>query len=121
MPELVFFLVSMLALFAFVVWDRKRLNGSKSSPLPRATMEKGFTPSGLIQWQVSLATGAMCGFMAYAEWQTPSIPPFTGRMGWIREFLHVAFGPGAALYVCLVLTGVFLMAALAKRPKRINK
>jgi heme/copper-type cytochrome/quinol oxidase subunit 3 len=121
MSEILIFFGSMLALLAFVIWDRRRLTGAKVAPLDRKTMEKGFTPTGMAAWQASLLVGVMFGALTYQEWMHPSHPPFTGRLAWVREGVYAVWGFDGALVIWGALTCVCLLPCIAQIFHKINK
>ena len=114
MLPVVLLLLFLLGFWAFIVWDRKRLREMKVIPLSREAMKRGFIPSGVLAWQVSLALGFMLAVLALAEWQTPSLPPFSGRWSWLKAFAHKAFGPKGLLTLYLAMATAFIGFGLAQ-------
>ena len=102
LPVLILLLL-LLGFWAFIVWDRKRLRETKGVPLSRETMKKGFTPSGVLAWQVSFGLGAMFALLAFAEWQTPSLPPFSGRWSWVNALAYKSLGGQGLLTLYLAI------------------
>jgi hypothetical protein len=89
---LALFLLFMFGFWAFIVWDRKRLQNLKVTPLPREVMNRGFKPNGVAAWQIWLAVSALDAVLAVAEWYSPSKPPFSGRWSWINAAFYQNFG-----------------------------
>ena len=111
-------LLFLIAFWAFIVWDRKRLREAEMTPLSRETMRKGFTPTGVVAWQVSLGLGALFVLLAFVEWKTPSHPPFSGRWSWANALAYQAFGAKGllTLYLAVGVSAIcFGLALLGKR------
>ncbi len=57
---------------------------SKHLQRPFSTRERGWVAVGL---------GICAGFLAWLEYIQPSTEPFTGRWGWLKEFMYAHLGP----------------------------
>jgi hypothetical protein len=68
-------------------------------------MDKGFTPTAALGWPVSIGLGLVSITLAFAEWQSPSQRPYSGRWAWFNEAIYQAFGPHG-------LAGFFVAAGI---------
>jgi len=87
----VIFIALMLALLAFILWDRKQMTRIPT----RKEMENGFTPG-------ASTAGACVGLIAFAavsalfgwdSWVNPPTPPFSGRGSLLKIWAYGALGP----------------------------
>jgi hypothetical protein len=91
------------------------LPDKKIVPISRSVMEKGFAPHAPQAGRTWLGVGAISAIYAFIEWQTPSIPPFSGRLSWAQKFFYVAAGPrgllaAAVAFACLsIICGLVLL------------
>lgn len=91
----------LVALAVFIMWDSRRMHSRPAEPIARDKMLQGFSPTGLIQWQLWLGFGGISLLSAYGEWAAPSKPPFTGRWGWMKEAAYQSLGSTGILYLYL--------------------
>lgn len=106
---LLLFIGSLLALWAFIIWDRRRIN----PPLSRNEMARGWSASPLAKWPVHAGLSAMSAVMAAATWVNPSHPPFTGRLSSVFTFAYSYFGPlGVAYFWGLVAMALAVFAVV---------
>jgi hypothetical protein len=80
------------AVAIFIVWDSRRLRRTPTAPVSREAMDRGYVPRGFVAWHFWLGMGVMFALMAMREWELPSMPPFTGRWGWLDRVAFEAFG-----------------------------
>lgn len=113
-------LLFLLGLWAFIVWDRKLLSDTEENPMSREAMKKGFTPSGVVAWQVWISLGTVSAFLAFTEWRTPSHPPFSGRWSWVNASIYQIFGEKGmvAAYSAVACCAIFYGLALIPRRKQ---
>ncbi len=109
------FLGAMLALWAFIVWDRRRLSASKLEPVSREAFVNGWTPrtnSNFLGW---LGVSAAAGIMAVANYLNPSLPPFSGRLALFYDAAYSALGMRgpAVFWGCVAL--LFAVVGLSVR------
>lgn len=57
--------------------------------------------------KLGLAFAAFC--LAWTEWLTPSVPPFTGKWAWTQVWAFEAMGPRGLIGIWLAL-GTLLLA-----------
>lgn len=57
--------------------------------------------------KLGLAFAAFC--LAWSEWLTPSVPPFTGKWAWTQVWAFEAMGPRGLIGIWLAL-GTLLLA-----------
>jgi hypothetical protein len=99
---------ALLALLAFIAWDRRRIANSQ----PNAIGE-GRSRFGSNLRVNGLAAGAlMAAVMALSEYLQPHVPPFTGRWSFVYEFAY-ATGPFGLVLCWTLLAAAFAVAALA--------
>jgi hypothetical protein len=94
-------LLALLALLAFVVWDRKRIERSP----PTTSSASGCDPNASAKWQALAAISAMSSLAAITHALSPHQPPFSGRLSSLYSFIFSAFGQyGLAGFWVLVAT-----------------
>jgi hypothetical protein len=103
-------IVFLLALWAFIVWDRRR----SISPLSRTAMARGWSASPLVKWPAHAGLSAVSAAMAAAAWVNPSHPPFTGRLSSVVAFAYAQFGPRGEAYLWGVVAIALAVLALAQ-------
>jgi len=106
----VIFLALMLALLAFIIWDRKQM-----ARIPtRQQMERGYTPG------MSTAGGCV-GLLAFAavfalfgwdSWVNPPLPPFSGRGSLLKIWAYGALGPRSFPIFSFLSSAVFVLLTL---------
>jgi hypothetical protein len=107
------FIASLLALWAFIIWDRRRI----TPPLSRKAMARGWAVSPLAKWPVHAGLSAMSAVMAAAAWVNPSLPPFTGRLSSVFTFAYSYLGPqGVAYFWGMVAMTLAVFAVVPWRP-----
>ena len=106
------FIVALLAFWAYIRWDTRRLNDAPVTPVSRPQMERGFKPSGILKWQVYLGLGCIAGLLAFLEWQAPSRPPFTGRWSIVNSLAFEVLGSNGMLVVYIAIVVALLLAAV---------
>jgi len=77
----VILLAFLIVFWVYIRWDGKRLSDAPVTPLPRSTMEAGYTPRGVSKWQVYLGAGCMAALLAFMEWNAQARPPVFGSLG----------------------------------------
>jgi hypothetical protein len=112
MVAVIILLVLLLAFWAYVRWDAKRLRDATIVPVARAKMEKGYSPAGVVAWQIYFGLGLLSALLAFMEWQAPSTPPFTGRWSWVKGAMFEAFGPGGPFTCYVAIAAVATCAGL---------
>lgn len=106
MPVLIF-IGALLALWAFIVWDRRR----PVAPLSRERLARGLAPAAPKVWPMFAGLSAVGGLLGLVAWLEPGQPPFTGRLAWLKTLAYAQLGPaGPAL---LWWAAALLMAVLA--------
>jgi hypothetical protein len=120
MLSVIILLVLLLAFWAYVRWDAKRLRDVPAMPVARAKMEKAHASAGVVAWQIYLGLGLLSALLAFMEWQAPSVPPFTGRWSWVKGAMLEAFGPGGpfSCYVALAVGATCAGLTLLWKAKR---
>jgi len=124
MPELIFFII--FALFAFFLialvlgslraigrWNQAKMERNVR-PLTREQMAAGFKPSsGLASKSlVWLTLGLAFAALAFGEWQSPTMPPFSGKWARLDQFLFQAFGPSARFWTDAAIAAVSILYGL---------
>jgi hypothetical protein len=99
-------LVALLALWLFVRIGQRRVDNSKSPPLPKTALSDGFVPGLTSAWMPYAGTAAICALSAVGGVLMPEVPPFTGRWAGAHALLYELLGPYG-------WSGIFAMAALA--------
>ena len=99
---------ALLALLAFIAWDRRRIVNSQP-----AALGKGRSRFGSNLRANGFAAGAlMAAMMALSEYLQPHVPPFTGRWSFVYEFAY-ATGPFGLVLYWTLLAAAFTAAALS--------
>jgi Flp pilus assembly protein TadB len=102
---------ALLAMLAFIVWERRRSASSRAAPLTRASLEKGWSPKQIPMWSVSAGFSFLFGVRAFVEWRQPKSPPFAGRWSEVISFFHAQFGVHGVAYLWAALAVVLLLLA----------
>ena len=113
MPVL-FILGTLVALLAFIAWDRRRGTGGAVKPLPRSALAKGWSSSQAGKWQVPGALSLVTASMSILEWFEPSAPPFAGRWSFIYSFMHSTFGAYGRAYWWAACSILLLLVAVRR-------
>ena len=98
---MIFGLLLLIALLAFIVWDSRRLK-QRSDPIPRERMTSGFQPKGANRWHLCIGFGVVSLALALAEWFHPRRPPFRGLWGWLYQFAYSALGTHGILALLII-------------------
>lgn len=96
-------LLFLLALWAFIVWERKR----QLPPVSREALTEGWSPRSVLKWPVVAGFSLFCLAIGVGEWLNPPSPPFHGRLSFFFEFAYREFGPLGAAYMWWVTAIVF--------------
>lgn len=105
MPILIF-IGLMLALLAFIAWDRHRLTVSKFTPGKK-------TPYSDPKFLGILGVSLMMAIMAAAQWFQPSLPPFSGKFSYIYSVMHSLMGTHGPAWLFSGLALLFAIQAFA--------
>lgn len=103
----------LLAFWAYVRWDDKRLRNAPVAPISRAKMEVGYKPGGIAKWPVYLAVAFFAALLAFLEIQAPSRPPFTGRWSAVKAAIFEVLGGTGLLAAYIAVATAFASVALA--------
>jgi hypothetical protein len=87
MPILLF-IGLMLALLAFIVWERRR----PVAPPSRQEMARGLSPLVVVKWRLFAGFSLAFALMATVEWLSPSQPPFSGRWSFLKVAAYTQLG-----------------------------
>lgn len=68
-----------------------------------------FTLSAKDSATTKLVIAAVAFFLAWLEWFTPSVPPFTGRWAWTKIWAFEVMGPRGIIGIWMAL-GTLLLA-----------
>ena len=105
----------MVALLAFIIWDRRQPAKTPS----RSQMDQGVIPGGT-QKIVILGTLAATSFaLGIAEWLNPTLPPFSGKGALIQAVAHAILGENGTAWLYSVIGIIF--ATLIIRVNRTAK
>ena len=85
---LLFLIGSLLVLWAFIVWDRKK----PLRPLTRERMRRGWSLSMPVRWPMWLGLSFVSATLSLNYWFTPPTPPFTGRGSSLYRLLYEQWG-----------------------------
>ncbi len=83
----------LLALWLFIVWDRRRLSKEKFVPPSPDAMPHGWTPSVWAKWPIHAGLSAAMATLGFAEWLNLTSPLFTGRWSFLSALAYSQFGP----------------------------
>lgn len=99
---------ALLALLAFIAWDRRRIANSQPAVLGggRSRFGSNLRASGFA------AVSLMAAVMALSEYLQPRVPPFTGRWSSVYEFAY-STGPFGLVFYWTLLATAFAVAAVA--------
>lgn len=99
---------ALLALLAFIAWDRRRIANSQPTVLSvgKSRFGSNFRANGFA------AVALVAAVMALSEYLQPRVPPFTGRWSFVYEFAY-ATGPFGLVLYWTLLAAAFAVAALA--------
>ena len=61
-----------------------------------------------------LAIAAVAFCMAWLEWLTPSVPPFTGRWAWTKIWAFEVMGPRGIIGIWMALGTLLLVLGLVQ-------
>jgi hypothetical protein len=103
-------IVFLLALWAFIVWERRR----NIPPVSRTAMARGWSVSPLAKWHAHAGLSAVSAAMAANTWVNPSHPPFTGRLSSVVAFAYAQFGPHGEAYLWGTVAIALAVFALAQ-------
>lgn len=108
MPVLIF-IGALLALWAFIVWDRRR-SVAQASP--------GQTRFAVAEWQVYAGLALVFGTLGISYWLTPTHPPFTGKLSWVVAWAYARLGPHGVALLWLAVGALCAALAIAswRRP-----
>ncbi len=105
----------LLALAVFIVWDSRRLRDKAPEPLARERLERGFLPRGVVPWHFHFGLSGVLAVLAFIEWQSPSLPPYTGRWSWLHRAAFEVFGERGLFAWWLLLGVLMLVVGLVQR------
>lgn len=101
MPVLIL-IGSLLALWAFIVWDRRR-------PVKPASQGSGLL--AVEEWQTYAFLALGSGTLGLSCWLKPPHPPFTGKLSWVDALAYAHLGPHGVALLWSAMGALF--AALA--------
>ena len=106
------FLVPLLALLAFMLWDQRRMGRppEKNSAKPERVRLPGDP-----KWKLLAGLGCVAVAMAVAAWIHPMRPPLSGRWGWLEAMVYARFGEGSMTWTWLAIGAVLFAAAFIHR------
>lgn len=105
--DMIIFMGLMIALLVFIIWDRKQ----PAKALSRQEISRGFIPGYHARWGGFL-TLALAGLaLALKEFDSPSLPPFSGKGSTIQALAYEAFGPHGTAFLWLGAGAAFAAAA----------
>ena len=104
------FIVLLLSLLVFIIWDRRR----PIAPLSREAMKNGWPKSRTSKWPVFAGFSATSATLGIADWFNPSHPPFTGRWSLVRAALYDNIGSTGFAYFLAALTVGLAIAAVVQ-------
>ena len=90
--EILFGVFLLIARLVFILWDSRRIN---SGVIARNDLRKlrdsrfNRKPDRIY---LSIGFSLFTGLFALAEWLSPQMPPFAGRMSWLKSILYEAVG-----------------------------
>lgn len=71
--------------------------------------------NGLVQSRWAIRACLLVALLAFgvavAEWNSPSLPPFHGRIAWLAELLFAVAGPHGQFLVCVAVVIAAVAAA----------
>ena len=108
MPVL-FLIGSLLALWAFIVWERRR----PVQPMSRQAMSRGWSPSVAPKWSLYVGLALVFTVLGSLQWLNPSHPPFTGRGSWLNALAYTHLGPQGLAIVWWAATLLLIALAFA--------
>jgi hypothetical protein len=111
--EVPLLLLSLVALLAFFIWDRRRLQSGAVKPLSREALAKGWSARPLLVWPIHAALSLCMAVLAIVEYRAPSLPPFRGKWSFVKEFAFSTFGTFGLAYVWSAVSLLLLLLALA--------
>jgi hypothetical protein len=104
-------IAALVALLAFVVWDRRRIQRAPVRPLSREALSKGWSPQPLLVWPFWAGLAFVAASLAVIELLAPSQPPFKGRWSTLEFALYSSLGTyGIALFWSAVGVALSVMA-----------
>lgn len=107
MPILIF-IGLMLALWAFIVWERRR----PVAPLSREAMSLGWALSAYARWPVYAGLSFVGALLGLVKWFNPSHPPFAGRLSSLRAVAYAYFGPHGIAYLWWAIAALLVLLSL---------
>lgn len=72
----------------------------------------GFSVKERAVAKLGIAAGAFC--LAWMEWLTPSVPPFTGKWAWTKIWAFEAMGPHGIVGIWMALGALLLAFGLVQ-------
>lgn len=102
---------ALLALLAFIAWDRRRIANSQPSDLGerKSRFRSSLRANGFA------AVSLMAAVMSLSEYLQPRIPPFTGRWSFVYDFAYATGPYGIVLYWALLAAALAVAAVAAWR------
>jgi hypothetical protein len=108
---MVFGIVALLALLAFIVWDRRRI----ANPSPVVDVITSHVGKLNLRANGSAAVSLMAGVMALSELLNPRLPPFTGRMSFVYETAYATSPYGISIFWFLLAAAFATAMVFARR------
>jgi hypothetical protein len=102
---------ALVALLAFVVWERRRAQAQAVAPLARETLARGWSPQPALLWPVYAGLAVCVAALAVVEFRAPSAPPFAGRWSFAYELAYRLLGTFGIAYLWSALALVLLVAS----------
>lgn len=103
-----FTLIFLVGLWAFIVWERKR----QPPPISRKALTKGWSPRSIPKWPVVAGFSLCCSAIGVSEWLSPQSPQFHGRLSFIFEFAYRQFGSSGPSYMWWAVALVFALYSI---------
>lgn len=105
--DLLPFFAPFLALLAFMVWDRRRIERPNSPPAIRGEGQLEASQ----KWKFLAGLGCVAAALGAAEWMNPKLLPFSGRWGWLETLAHSHFGQGGIAWIWFAASAMLFAAA----------
>ena len=94
------------------MWERRRLQSGKVTPLSRQALAGGWRPKPALVWPLHAGISLCAALLTASEFFSPSQPPFSGRMSSIYRAAHGMLGIYGVAYFWLAVSLVLLLLAL---------
>jgi hypothetical protein len=109
--EVLFILVALLGLWAFIRHDQSRIKNGNTEPLSRASMKNGFVPGASVAWKGHAGLSLLFFFGAVHATMSPALPPFSGRWSVLQSAVYAGLGTYGAAAIWGALSVLFALLA----------